>query len=221
MRICEIENCESKNHALGFCRNHHYRFKKYGDPLKLSAPYNHGQTCSIERCNEKYYALGYCGNHYKKFKLYGDPLFVHNPAEYHSDICSIPGCDKKRTSRGYCQTHYNRVLKYGDPLHTEIEMHSMHGTPEYDTWHNMIQRCYCEKGNGYHRYGGRGIIVCESWKMSFESFYAYMGLKPFPKAQIDRIDNDGNYEPGNCRWVTPKENSQNKGSKQISSNSLA
>lgn len=168
------------------------------------------RICKIENCESKHYALGYCGKHYKKYKLYGDPLYVHNPAEYHSDICSIPDCGKKRTARGYCQTHYVRYLKYGNPLHTEIEMHGMHGTPEYDTWHNMIQRCYGEKYNYYHRYGGRGISVCESWKNSFEAFFKDMGYKPFENAQIDRRNNDGNYEPGNCRWVTPKENCQNR-----------
>ncbi len=180
------------------------------------------RICKIKNCGSKYLALGYCGKHYQKFKLYGDPLKIA-PRYDHSEFCSIPNCNKKRTSRGYCQTHYVRYLKHGDPLHTEIEMemHGMWRTPEYETWHNMIQRCCNPNVKSYHRYGGRGIIVCESWGKSFESFYAYMGLKPFPKAQIDRIDNDGNYEPGNCRWVTPKENSQNRGSKKISNNSLA
>jgi hypothetical protein len=74
----------------------------------------------------------------------------------------------------------------------------------------MLNRCYSKTCNGYQNYGGRGITVCERWRNSFEAFRADMGEQPSDKHQIDRIDNDGNYEPGNCRWATAKENSRNK-----------
>lgn len=85
----------------------------------------------------------------------------------------------------------------------------MGGTPEYQTWTAMKNRCRLPNTRGFHRYGGRGITYCERWE-SFENFYADMGSRPDPSLQLDRIDNDGNYEPSNCRWATRVENSRNR-----------
>ncbi len=125
-------------------------------------------------------------------------------------ICSIPGCDNKYYGKDYCNKHYKRFKKYGNPLCNKKETHSMSQTAEYDAWFNMKVRCYNKKHKSYHRYGGRGIVVCERWRDDFIFFYQDMGLKPFPKAQLDRIDNDGNYEPSNCRWTTHARNGQNQ-----------
>lgn len=81
---------------------------------------------------------------------------------------------------------------------------------EYRIWRTMKDRCYREKCGCYETYGGRGIRVCDRWFNSFENFIEDMGLKPSPKHSIDRINNDGNYEPGNCRWATSVEQGSNK-----------
>ena len=92
--------------------------------------------------------------------------------------------------------------------------HGKCGTEIYSIWAGMKSRCYYEKNENYINYGARGIKVCERWKNSFINFYEDMGDKPSAKHQLDRIDNDGDYEPFNCRWVTPSENCLNRRNKE-------
>lgn len=91
---------------------------------------------------------------------------------------------------------------------THQRTHNAGGTGAYKSWLSMRGRCNDENNNEYHRYGGRGISVCEQWS-SFEVFLKDMGPRP-DGMSIDRVDPNGNYEPSNCKWSTPKEQSRNK-----------
>lgn len=98
-----------------------------------------------------------------------------------------------------------------------IARNTTHGksrTKVHVAWQQMRQRCEDPNSTAYHKYGAKGILVCERWK-KFENFYADMGEPPTAKHTLDRIDFRGNYEPGNCRWATQLEQQNNRSSNRL------
>ena len=108
----------------------------------------------------------------------------------------------------------NHVAYYLDMGRHDVGHHEMHGLrkhPLYSVWANIKTRCFNRNNSHYERWGGRGITMCNEWKNSFKAFYNWAMSNGYQEGlTIDRIDNDGNYEPSNCRWVTVKIQNSNK-----------
>ena len=139
----------------------------------------------------------------------------------HGQLMVSVSCDcgtfKRSIVLAYLQS--GKVSDCGSVIrqHRKYSPLSTHGdtaSTEYIIWAAMIQRCENPKRLAYDRYGGRGINVCDRWH-TYENFLADMGRRPTPNHSVDRIDNDGNYEPGNCRWATKSEQANNTSRSKI------
>lgn len=112
------------------------------------------------------------------------------------------GCKRIDLLRQFRTTHGASVKSDSDAYRTFV------------AWQSMIWRCNNKARRDYPRYGGRGIRVCQRWLTSFENFLADLGLKP-KGSSLGRIDNDGDYQPGNCRWENNTEQARNKSSNHL------
>lgn len=128
-------------------------------------------------------------------------------------------CDCGRTHRTSGHSLRSQRVKSCGCLNQEMRLarNYRHGmarrgelSPEYGVWQAVIARCTNPKNKRWAWYGGRGVRICQRWRHDFAAFLADMGPRPSPHHSIDRINSDGDYEPGNCRWASPREQYMNR-----------
>lgn len=147
---------------------------------------------------------------------FGRLSFLNDTEEKTPDghIISLWKCECGNNARKAKSRVINNIIKSCGCLGREVQKthsrtHGMRGSKEYNTWAQIKGRCHNPRNKDFPKYGAKGITVCEKWRESFITFYEHMGNSPTPEYQIDRIDTKGNYEPGNCRWATPKQQARN------------
>lgn len=205
--ICSVPDCDKPTYLGALCAMHRTRINRHG----TTEP-------SVRKSNRKPLLVLLCGE-----TIFGDLTVIGeedgNPVPGNGAprllmcrcVCGSEklyplGNVKRGLSKGCGCKRGKRVsdskIRHGQSRNRQL-------TAEYRAWCHAIGRCENPNDGAYSNYGGRGISVCQRWRNSFEAFYEDMGPRP-PATSIDRIDVNGNYEPGNCRWATKHTQDRNR-----------
>lgn len=206
-RLCSAPGCIKPSRA-SFCEMHRARLKR-GGTLERRQP---KKTCAELLGGRIRFGLWTVlgeGAPYLRPTLDGAP---HPDGSVRTALCrcdcgterAIPIQTLKKGASSQCRCQMPMITAAAKTTHGKCY------TAEHRAWCKMKERCGNPNGKDWPDYGGRGIRVCAEWLHSFEQFYAHIGPKPDPSYSIDRIDVNGNYEPGNVRWADKWTQARNK-----------
>lgn len=123
--------------------------------------------------------------------------------------CSVDGCASLSHRKGLCSSHSKRFMRHGDFEKRVFIKHGLESDPIYAVWKNMISRCYDPSNKSFKNYGARGVSVCQEWH-DISRFNDDVCGHPGVGLTFDRVDVNGNYEPGNVRWTSKSVQAQNR-----------
>jgi len=166
--------------------------------------------CKIDGCSKKVKGYGFCQKHYVSMRENGELFKIYPNIIFKK--CIVFECNQIVVAKGLCKFHYHRD-KFNShiPLENPPKHEVRHGFSRhlsYRTWQCMMARCYNSKNISYKSHGARGIKVCNRWH-KIENFIEDMGERP-KGLSLDRIDNNGDYAPLNCRWATAAQQVRNR-----------
>lgn len=194
--VCTVEECEKPSSSRGLCVMHYARLRRHGN-VQAKAPHPRLVDISNERFG-RLTAIEIVG----KARPDGGPNLWR---------CVCDCGEETRVSRTKLSSGHTRscgcLIDAGRRARAK---HRMTNTAEYRAWAGIKSRCNDPANKRYEYYGARGVKVHPEWDAQFLSFYEHIGPRPTPRHSVDRIDNDGNYEPGNVRWADMKTQRANR-----------